>query len=230
MLTAEHIRALALQVGLDDCACVRVCEQTHDGQFMDRWVAQGKHGQMDYLEHHRNERYDPQVLVPGAQTIVIGLLSYEHSGRDYHRAVKSRLYRLEAALRETNTEDLVVSEGQHIFCDSAPFLERRWCVEAGLGAIGRNHQLIHPTLGSYVHPGELVLNCAVEGAITPSMSKQRLPLSDACAECHRCTEACPTGALRQADWDATRCIAYTTHHCLVCQQACPLNKQIHPQK
>ena len=41
-------------------------------------------------------------------------------------------------------------------------LERRWCVEAGLGFIGKNHQFIHPTLGSLVHLGEILLNVEVE--------------------------------------------------------------------
>lgn len=169
------------------------------------WVAHGLHGNMEYLERNREKRYDPSELVEGGKTVVVCLLTYAKSGHDYHRAVKSKLYQLDALLRE-RFGDEIVSDSQHIFCDSAPFLERRWSVLAGLGQIGRNHQLIHPTLGSMVHPGELVLQVEVEAMPKP------IP-KDICADCHRCEEACPTGALRNSVWDARLCIAYKTHHC-----------------
>ena len=188
---------------------------------MDRWLAQGLHGEMDYLERNRDKRYDPSVLVPGAQTVVVCLLSFEHSGRDYHRRVKSMLYMLEAKLKEHFGEDIVSATHQHIFCDSAPMLERRWAVEAGLGWIGKNHQLIHPTLGSMVHPGEIILNLPVNADIT--LRGYRRDTKGICADCRLCLDACPTGALRNSVWDARECIAYTTHHCLECQIVCPYN-------
>mgnify|MGYP002519195202 CR=1 FL=1 len=116
-------------------------------------------------------------------------------------------------------EDIVSATHQHIFCDSAPMLERRWGVEAGLGFIGKNHQLIHPTLGSMVHPGEIVLNVTVDGY-------RVLDINNGCGACKLCMDACPTGALRNDVWDARKCIAYATHHCLECQIVCPHNKQL----
>ena len=216
-LTFENIYKLAQEVGFDACGIAPVHRLDDDAQFMDEWLAQGLHGNMDYLECNRDKRYDPSVLVPGAQTVVVCLLSFEHSGRDYHRKVKSLLYTLEAKLKEAFGEDIVSTTHQHIFCDSAPMLERRWCVEAGLGFIGKNHQLIHPTLGSLVHPGEIVINAPVP------ISNTQYPISEHCADCRLCLDACPTGALRNEVWDATQCIAYTTHHCLECQNICPFN-------
>jgi epoxyqueuosine reductase len=216
-LTFENIYKLAQEVGFDACGIAPVHRLDDDAQFMDEWLAQGLHGNMDYLERNRDKRYDPSVLVPGAQTVVVCLLSFEHSGRDYHRKVKSLLYTLEAKLKEAFGEDIVSTTHQHIFCDSAPMLERRWCVEAGLGFIGKNHQLIHPTLGSLVHPGEILINAPVP------ISNTQYPISEHCADCQLCLDACPTGALRNEVWDATQCIAYTTHHCLECQNICPFN-------
>jgi epoxyqueuosine reductase len=216
-LTSKNIYDLAIQVGFDDCGIAPVQRLDNDAQFMDQWIAQGLHGNMDYLERNRDKRYDPSVLVPGAQTVVICLLHFDKSGRDYHRTVKSMLFQLEARLKEEFGEDIVSQTHQHIFCDSAPMLERRWCVEAGLGFIGNNHQLIHPTLGSLVHPGEIVINKPVP------ISNTQYPISEHCANCQLCLEACPTGALRNEVWDATQCIAYTTHHCLECQLVCPYN-------
>ena len=217
-LTFENISKLALEVGFDACGVAPIHRLDDDAQFMDNWIAQGLHGEMDYLTRNCDKRYDPSLLVPGAQTVVVCLLTFEHSGRDYHRKVKSMLYTLEAKLKEAFGEDIVSSTHQHIFCDSAPLLERRWCVEAGLGFIGKNHQLIHPTLGSMVHPGEILINQPVP------ISNTQYPISQHCTDCRLCLDACPTGALRNNVWDATQCIAYTTHHCLECQLICPYNE------
>ena len=217
-LTSTNIYDLAIEVGFDDCGVAPVQRLDNDAQFMDQWIAQGLHGNMDYLERNRDKRYNPSLLVPGAQTVVVCLLHFDKSGRDYHRTVKSLLFKLEARLKEEFGEDIVSPTHQHIFCDSAPMLERRWCVEAGLGFIGKNHQLIHPTLGSLVHPGEILINAPVP--ITNTQS----PIAQLCADCQLCLEACPTGALRNEVWDATQCIAYTTHHCLECQLVCPYNE------
>ena len=216
-LTSENISKLALELGFDACGIAPVRRLDNDALFMDNWIAQGLHGEMDYLTRNCEKRYDPSLLVPGAQTIVVCILHFDKSGKDYHRTVKSLLYQLEARLKEEYGEDIVSQTHQHIFCDSAPILERRWCVEAGLGFIGKNHQLIHPTLGSLVHPGEIVLNI-------PVASSPNSPIANsACVNCQLCLEACPTGALRNNVWDATQCIAYTTHHCLECQLICPFN-------
>jgi epoxyqueuosine reductase len=216
-LTSKNICDLAVEVGFDDCGIAPVQRLDKDAQFMDNWIEQGLHGKMDYLERNRDKRYDPSVLVPGAQTMVVCLLHFDKSGRDYHRTAKSLLYQLEARFKEEFGEEIVSPTHQHIFCDSAPVLERRWCVEAGLGFIGKNHQLIHPTLGSLVHPGEIIINKVVP------ISNCQSPIAQLCADCQLCLEACPTGALRNENWDATQCIAYTTHHCLECQKICPFN-------
>ena len=223
-LTLTNIYNLAIEVGFDDCGTAPVQRLDKDAQFMDEWLAKGLHGNMDYLERNRDKRYDPSVLVPGAQTVVVCLLHFDKSGRDYHRTVKSLLYKLEVRLKEEFGEDIVSQTHQHIFCDSAPMLERRWCVETGLGFIGKNHQLIHPTLGSLVHPGEILINAPVP------IANRQSPIAQLCADCRLCLEVCPTGALRNEVWDATQCIAYTTHHCLECQLICPYNEAKYSSK
>ena len=118
---------------------------------------------------------------------------------------------------------MTANKHQHIFCDSAPVLERRMAVAAGLGFIGRNHQLIHPRLGSRVHIGELVLQVDVEDdrGVKPTYSG-----ATSCGECRRCIDACPGQALGRQEWDARRCIAYITHKCEICQQVCPYNEKL----
>ncbi|MGN0234939.1 MAG: epoxyqueuosine reductase [Paludibacteraceae bacterium] len=244
MVSGQRIRQQALAVGFDDCGVALASRLDDDAAFMEQWVAQGLHGNMSYFERNREKRYDPRELVPGATAVVVCVLRYDKCRRDYHRTIKSMLYELDARLQDSPTAPAVSlspsspaetspssSLPQHIFCDSAPFLERRWAVRAGLGFIGRNHQFFHHSLGSMVHLGELVLTVPVSLG-EPEASPNGAGLSEAaagrpatpCADCHLCEEACPTGALRNPVWDATRCIAYTTHRCLICQQACPLNQ------
>ena len=220
-MTPQRIIQLAQRIGLSDCAIVPAEALVEDGLFMDEWIARSLHGNLDYLERHRAERYDPRVLVPGAKTMVIALLRFSDSKHDYHRSLKSKLYDLEKRMREEiDHPDEWFASTQHIFCDSAPMLERRWAERAGLGTIGRNHQLIHPQLGSLVHIGELVLQQEVETCL--GCAKDFHP----CQDCHRCEETCPGQALGRDEWDVTRCIAYETHKCLECQINCPYNESI----
>ncbi|MCQ2342898.1 MAG: DUF1730 domain-containing protein [Paludibacteraceae bacterium] len=213
------MRQSAFEVGFDDCGIAQACRIDDDADFMDQWVAQGWHGNMAYLERNRERRYNPQTLVDGAQTVIVCLLTYEHSGHDYHRTIKSKLYELEALL--LSRQLITPTAQQNKFCDSAPFLERRWAQKAGLGTIGKNHQLIHPTLGSRVHIGELVLTEQTDWTERQTQETEQVP--SPCDNCQRCIDACPGHALGQPQWDARKCIAYTTHKCTVCQDVCPIN-------
>ena len=125
------------------------------------------------------------------------------------------------------------------FCDSAPVLERYWAVQAGLGWIGRNHQLIIPQRGSYFFLGELLIDTELD--------YDRPFEHNHCGECRRCIESCPTGALDEHCFDARKCLSYLTiehrgelpenigekigncfYGCDRCQTACPHNRFAKP--
>lgn len=215
-LNMETIRQAALRVGLDDCGVAAAARLDEDASYMEEWLAAGLHGNLDYLERNREKRYDIRQLVPGAQTVVVGLLTYEHSLHDYHRTVKSRLYELESQLGVSPLPT------QHIFCDSAPVLERSWAVRARLGFIGKNRQFIHPVWGSKVHLGELVIRNEVSDLPAPPSTFMRAPL---CRDCHLCETACVGRVLDGSSWRVQQCVAYETHKCVVCQEVCPYNKK-----
>ena len=234
MLTIEQIQTAAAQVGLDDVGVAQADVVTEDAAFMEKWIKErglrseerGKRieDKLWYLGENREKRYDPRVLVPGTKTVVVGVLTFEHSGRDYHRTMKSKLYALEAKLKEIAGEEIVSADYQHIFCDSAPFLERRWAQKAGLGFIGKNHAFIHPQLGSLVHLGELCLQSSIAPCAHNPLSTIHNPQSCPPA-CRLCIDACPRGVLGKTTWDVHQCIAYETNECLICQNSCPYNEK-----
>ncbi len=97
--------------------------------------------------------------------------------------------------------------GGRICVDTAPIMEKYWAWRCGLGWIGRNRQLIIPHEGSAFFLAELLLAAEAD--------HYSLPLREGrggsfCGRCHRCLDACPTGALSEEGLDARRCLSYLT--------------------
>lgn len=219
---------------------------------------------MAYMENHLEKRLDPRLLVPGTKSIVSVALNYAPAqrlpegeyqiaayalGQDYHDIVKNKLRQLVSNIQADGS---IFEEGADIrvFSDSAPVLERYWAVRAGLGWIGRNHQLIIPRAGSMFFLGEVFLPIEID---------YDTPMESLCGNCHRCIEACPTGALATREQSSpsegngggvfisSRCLSYQTienrgdipddiaeamgdtiYGCDRCQQACPWNRFAQP--
>lgn len=258
MITAQRIRELAQQAGFDDAGCAPAERLDNEAERLQQWLAQGCHGSMRYMEENFEKRVNPEAMVPGTKTVVVTVLSYfKHnpqpqgapyialsglSERDYHEVVKEKLGQLEQLIIAEQGEDAVNNDYQHLFCDSAPVLERAWAKRCGLGFIGKNRQFIHPTLGSYVHLGVLYLATEVS-AETPK-NEPFCP-----ADCKRCLCACPTKAICDEGMDARRCVSYLTierkeelpeehvgkpyiglYGCDNCQKVCPFNEGLVPDR
>jgi epoxyqueuosine reductase len=246
----EIIRSRALALGFHAVGFAAAGRLEEERGAFERWLEAGRQAGMSYLERGRDARLDPArgEIVAGARTVVSVALGYELAsseadpgvsrwlagfarGIDYHDAVRERLKQLLDEVHAAEPE----LRGR-AFVDTAPILERAWAVRAGLGSIGRNTCLIHPTLGSALVLGELVLTAEVE----PDEPTQ----DDPCGECRACVEACPGGALLEPDGrvlDARRCLAFWTVEarapipeplearaallfgCDACQSACPWN-------
>ena len=245
----EKIKAEAKGLGFFACGIAKaeaVDSDTADGYR--RWIADGGHASMHYLADNIDKRLDPRLLMPGVKSIVCVALSYAPAktipadqyqiayyayGKDYHDVMKQKLHALASACGITT---------YRAFCDTAPVLERYWAQRAGLGWIGRNHQLIIPHAGSMFFLGELF--------VTDTLHYDS-PTPNRCGRCHACLDACPTSSIinhqssiinNQSSFISSRCLSYLTiehrapipnssflipnsiYGCDICQLACPWNR------
>ncbi|MCH7918785.1 MAG: tRNA epoxyqueuosine(34) reductase QueG [Planctomycetes bacterium] len=186
-------------------------------RYFEGWLASGFGGTMGYLYRNRDKRLNPQLLVPGAQSVIVVGLNYkpaevDRNGpssragevahyawyEDYHGFMKKRLYALREFINTLSPE----AHQAKVCVDSVPLAERALAVRAGLGFIGKNHMLIHPELGTEMFLGELITTLAL-----PADPPNR----DHCLDCDDCLTVCPTGALRSdGRLDASLCINYLT--------------------
>lgn len=252
----DNIKAEASRLGFFVCGFAKAAPVTDAMRrhYLD-WLAEGGNADMAYLSNHLDKRFDPRLLVPGVKTIVVVALNYFPAhrlpdgepqiadyalGLDYHDIVKQKLRQL--------AENVGFAD-YRAFVDTAPVLERYWAVQAGLGWIGKNQQLIIPHAGSEFFLGELF--------ITEELQPDE-PKLNRCGTCHRCVDACPTHAVCLpiehvegygdiTKFDARLCLSYQTienrgelseeanaamgdtfYGCDRCQHACPWNRFAKP--
>jgi epoxyqueuosine reductase len=250
-------RALAAQaraLGFDALG-VTAIDIPEDERHLLRWLDEGFHGDMGYMQRHAGLRARPEELLPGTVRVVsvrmdywpgearaaeevladptLGYISRYALGRDYHKVLRRSLARLAAELAGR-----IGSFGYRVCVDSAPVLEKAHARNAGLGWIGKHTNLIARDAGSWFFLGEILTDL-------PLPVDERA--SAHCGTCRACIPACPTGAIvAPFRLDARRCISYLTieHHggipeelrpaignriygCDDCQLVCPWNKFAH---
>jgi epoxyqueuosine reductase len=207
------IKGEAARLGFESCGISTARKLDEDARRLEKWLHNGFHGKMQYMENHFDLRTDPTKLVPGAKSVITLLCSYFPSesqkadapkiskyawGTDYHYVIKDKLKELLQSVRENIGE--VDGRG---FVDSAPVLERSWAVNSGLGWIGKNGNMITRHAGSYFFIATLITDLELM-ADAPFAT-------DHCGTCTRCIDACPTQALvSPKEVDGSRCISYLT--------------------
>ena len=213
----EELKLRALREGFD-LVGVAAATKARGGDALRRWLDQGRHGEMAYLDQTRTIRDDPTHLLPGCRSIVAVAMSYRCArpdsrsfpeddgrvwisryawGRDYHRLMKKRLVRLGKWLAECKP-----GCGWRACVDTAPILEREWAGRAGIGWIGKSTMLLNRRLGSELFLGALLTDLELE---------PDAPATDHCGRCTACLDACPADAF-PAPYvlDARRCVGYLT--------------------
>jgi len=215
----------AKSLGFDLCGVVRA-EQFPELKRMPEWLARGYAGEMKYLADPR--RSDPQTVMPGIRSAIVGLLNYNTArplstdpvlhdengeprgwisryswGDDYHDVLRERLDALRGSLREHFTGPFEA----RAYVDTGPVQERVLAKYAGLGWLGKNTLLLNQMLGSFFFLGVILTTLDLQ----PTLGANELPPPNLCGTCRRCLDACPTQAFVEPYvMDARKCISYLT--------------------
>jgi epoxyqueuosine reductase len=212
-----EIRAEALRLGFSTVGFTQAVLPPEARARLDRFLAEGLHGEMGWMADRAAQRAHPRALWPEAVSVIALGLSYapeedplavlarrDRAGisvyarnRDYHDIVKKRLKALARWMvaRWRGTE-------LKVFVDTAPVMEKPLAQRAGLGWQGKHTNLVSRAHGSWLFLGEIYTTLE----LPPDTAE-----ADHCGSCRRCLAACPTDAFPAPyRLDARRCISYLT--------------------
>ena len=247
------VKTAARELGFDYCGIAKAQFLSEDAKRLEKWLTNGMHGNMQYMENHFDLRVDPQKLFPGAKSVITVLKNYYPSeeqntsapkvakyawGQDYHDVIRQQLRELLVTIQTKIGQ--INGRG---FVDSAPVLERTWALKSGLGWIGKNGNLINQKNGSFFFIATLVVD--IELNYDDPIAK------DYCGTCTKCIDHCPTDAIQENKViNGSKCISYFTIElkdalipssmkdqfenwmfgCDICQDICPWNRFSQPHQ
>jgi epoxyqueuosine reductase len=209
---SEQARAL----GFDAFGITKPDAAPETRERLARFLADGWHGDMDWMETTAERRGAPQALWPNVRAVIMLGMNYgpDHDplailaqkdracistyaqGDDYHELIKPRLKQLARWLVANAGGDVKV------FVDTAAVMEKPLAANAGLGWQGKHTNLVSRQYGSWLFLGAIftTLDLPVDRAE-----------ADACGSCRACLDICPTAAFPEPyRLDARRCISYLT--------------------
>ncbi|MFO1097724.1 MAG: tRNA epoxyqueuosine(34) reductase QueG [Xanthobacteraceae bacterium] len=210
------LRAAARAHGFAAMAVARPDAIAQAGTRLAAFIAEGGHGDMEWLAATAARRRDPRALWPEVQAIVMlgvnygphedplaalaqretGAISVYAQGDDYHDVVKRRLKDLARWLVAHAGGDVKV------FVDTAAVMEKPLAAAAGLGWQGKHTNLVSREFGSWLFLGAVFTSLDL-----PADAPER----DHCGRCRACLDVCPTAAFPAPyRLDARRCISYLT--------------------
>ena len=239
------IKAEAQRLGFMSCGISRAGFLEEEAPRLEKWLAENRNGEMQYMENYFDKRLDPTKLVEGSKSVISLLLNYYPSelqredtykiskyayGRDYLFVIKDKLKEFLHTL-ETEIGDVA----GRAFVDSAPVLDKAWAVKSGLGWMGKHSNVLSKKAGSFYFIAELIVDLDLD---------YDTPVTDHCGSCTACIDACPTQAIYEPyKVDGSKCISYYTIElknaipeaargtlddwafgCDVCQDVCPWNR------
>jgi epoxyqueuosine reductase len=181
-----------------------------------QFLAEGGHGDMDWMEATAARRGDPRALWPDVRSVIMlgmnygpdanplailkqrtrGAISVYAQGVDYHDIIKPRLKAVARWLTAQAGGDVKV------FVDTAAVMEKPLAEQAGLGWQGKHTNLVSRQFGSWLFLGAIFTTLDL-----PPDERE----ADHCGSCRACLDACPTAAFPAPyRLDARRCISYLT--------------------
>jgi epoxyqueuosine reductase len=244
-VTAAELQRLSEELGIDVIGAAPAAPYEETERHIGERRARGLFADMHFTMAQPEVSCHPELLVPGARTVVSAALCYWEPGpepgpgegrlprytwRNAYAELRDKLEKL--GERIGGAHRVLVDENQHV--------DREAAARAGVGFYGKNTMIITRRHGSWVVLGTLVTDAEIEA--TP-----RLELD--CGECRLCIDACPTRALDEPGvLDSTRCLSYWTqsrhdlpehyreklgnqvYGCDICQDVCPWNRGIEKRR
>jgi epoxyqueuosine reductase len=186
-------------------------------QHLETFLADGAHGDMEWLAANAERRGDPRTLWSEVRSVIMlglnygpddddplailerrdrGAISVYARSDDYHEIIKPRL--------KTIARWLIANAGGDVkvFIDTAAVMEKPLAQQAGVGWQGKHTNLVSREYGSWLFLGAI-------------FTTLELPYDAAdqnhCGSCQACVDICPTKAFPAPyHLDARRCISYLT--------------------
>lgn len=218
----EHrLKAKATELGFVACGIAHADAAPLAGERLHQWLADGRHGDMIWMEERKHHRESPAGLWPEVRSVIalgmsyapkddplrladeggVGRISVYAQGPDYHDVIKRQLKALGRWLATEAGRNLPPFDLK-VFVDTAPVMEKPLAEAAGLGWQGKHTNLVSREHGSWLFLGAIYTTLDLEpdrGGV------------DTCGSCDACQRACPTDAFpRPYQLDARRCISYLT--------------------
>jgi epoxyqueuosine reductase len=183
---------------------------------LERFLADGAHGDMVWLETTAERRASPLALWPDVRSVIMlgmnygpdenpleilnkrdrAAISVYAKGDDYHELIKARLKEIARWLVANAGGDVKV------FVDTAAVMEKPLAAKAGLGWQGKHTNLVSRQFGSWMFLGSIFTTLDLPADET---------IDDSCGSCRACLDACPTAAFPEPyRLDARRCVSYLT--------------------
>jgi epoxyqueuosine reductase len=208
----EHARAR----GFDVAGVTRPDAVPEAKARLQRFLADGAHGDMVWMAATAARRASPSALWPDVRSVIMlgmnygpdedplailarkdrAAISTYAKGDDYHELIKSRLKQVARWLVEKAGGDVKV------FVDTAAVMEKPLAAKAGLGWQGKHTNLVSREFGSWLFLGSIFTTLDL-----PTDEAE----ADNCGSCRACLDICPTAAFPEPyRLDARRCISYLT--------------------
>ncbi len=183
---------------------------------LERFLADGAHGDMVWMATTAERRTSPLALWPDVRSVIMlgmnygpdedplailkrkdrAAISTYAKGDDYHELIKARLKEIARWLVENAGGEVKV------FVDTAAVMEKPLAASAGLGWQGKHTNLVSRQFGSWLFLGSIFTTLELPAD---------QPEPDNCGTCRACLDICPTAAFPEPyRLDARRCISYLT--------------------
>ena len=182
----KEIEKIAKELGFAAVGYAPAAQLTDEPERYLQALESGHFASLEYLKRNLEKRFNPQLLVEGARSVLVFLAPYgqqvtsefveitqapENShplpdsykvaqyalGEDYHTVIRGKLNVILQMMKERNPQI-----SGRAFVDTAPVLERAWAVRAGLGFIGKNNFFISREHGIRNFIGVIISSYAID--------------------------------------------------------------------